>query len=367
MSTTEWRTPLAQRVMALAQIAERRLRVGSAHDVEDDLSVPVKSRGDAAVTHLQFSTRGIPQEKCRDIIEEAYAAHSGISLDFPDDRPIAVDMSLRALPSVHVSLTSTSPFRMTRKAANNGNGVGLVLARTALGLSQAGRGSMELQPGDGRLLLLDRPYGGQALASCSMLSIAMPREALAPGLAGLDRAVAEGLAATPELRLLASYVASLTGEAGSLSAAAETATAAHILDLANLVLGARGDAAAIAGRRGQRAARLAAVKKDIHAHLTRSDLTQDKLAARHGITSRYIRALFEAEGTNFATYVLEQRLAQAWRHLSDPYLAASNIVDIAERCGFADLSWFNKTFRRRYGMTPGEARETAMRLQRDRN
>jgi AraC-like DNA-binding protein len=41
------------------------------------------------------------------------------------------------------------------------------------------------------------------------------------------------------------------------------------------------------------------------------------------------------------------------------------IADIAAEAGFTDLSYFNRAFRRRYGETPSDLRETARRLHRD--
>jgi AraC-like DNA-binding protein len=44
--------------------------------------------------------------------------------------------------------------------------------------------------------------------------------------------------------------------------------------------------------------------------------------------------------------------------LSDPRLADRTIGSIAFDVGFGDLSYFNRTFRRRYGATPGEIRQS---------
>jgi len=76
----------------------------------------------------------------------------------------------------------------------------------------------------------------------------------------------------------------------------------------------------------------------------------------HRVKPRYVQRLFESEGTTFTDYVLTQRLAFARRLLSDPFRAGVKISAIALDAGFGDLSYFNRTFRRRYGMTPSELR-----------
>ena len=58
----------------------------------------------------------------------------------------------------------------------------------------------------------------------------------------------------------------------------------------------------------------------------------------------------------FSQYVLDQRLALAYRKLRDPRFSARTISSVAHDAGFGDLSYFNRTFRRRYGIAPSDAR-----------
>ena len=106
-----------------------------------------------------------------------------------------------------------------------------------------------------------------------------------------------------------------------------------------------------------RAARLAAIKADIGYQVTDGSLSATALAARHGITPRYLHKLFEDDAMTYSQYVLEQRLAFACRRLRDPRLAGRTVSSIAHDAGFGDLSYFNRTFRHRYGLTPSGARE----------
>jgi AraC-like DNA-binding protein len=54
--------------------------------------------------------------------------------------------------------------------------------------------------------------------------------------------------------------------------------------------------------------------------------------------------------------VLEHRLLRAYRSLNDPNLTDRSISALAFEAGFGDLSYFNRTFRRRFGMTPSDVR-----------
>jgi AraC-like DNA-binding protein len=129
----------------------------------------------------------------------------------------------------------------------------------------------------------------------------------------------------------------------------------HVYDLLALALGAKRDAAAVAKERGLRAARLHAIKADIVARVG-DDVSIDAIAAAQGVTRRYVQMLFEEDGTTFTHFVLGQRLANARRMLLDARLAHHTIATIAFDAGFRDLSYFNRTFRRRFGCSPSELR-----------
>jgi AraC-like DNA-binding protein len=132
--------------------------------------------------------------------------------------------------------------------------------------------------------------------------------------------------------------------------------ASHLRDLVALALGADRDAAALAESHGLRAARLHAIKQHIADALLNPNLTIGNVAARHGITPRYVQRLFESEGTTFSTFVLDRRLDRVREMLTDPVHLWRSISTIALEAGFGDISYFNRAFRRRFGLTPNDAR-----------
>jgi AraC-like DNA-binding protein len=113
---------------------------------------------------------------------------------------------------------------------------------------------------------------------------------------------------------------------------------AHLTELIELSLLTPGAGSLPARDRGVRAARLTAIKADIGRHLTDGSLSVATLAARHGITPRYVHKLFEDDEMTCS-------------------LAGRTVSSIAHDAGFGDLSYFNRTFRHRYGVTPSVARE----------
>jgi AraC-like DNA-binding protein len=195
------------------------------------------------------------------------------------------------------------------------------------------------------------------LAPVHVTNLRFQRERLAMGVANLGQALqVSKVADSPALRLLTRYARSLGDETSLETADAGRTVAAHLHDLAALALGATNDAAAVANTRGLRAARLQAIKADIQQNLSDARLSAETVAARHGISARYVRLLLEAEGVSFSEVVLGARLQRARRMLADPRHSGLTISAIAFDCGFSDLSYFNRTFRRRFGLTPSALR-----------
>lgn len=149
----------------------------------------------------------------------------------------------------------------------------------------------------------------------------------------------------------------LARDTGALGQPADWRTVAtHVCDLLALAIGATRDAAELAGKRGLSAARLQMLKDAVETNLSRLTLTVEALATAHGMTTRQVQRLFAQDGTTFTDFVLQERLALAHRLLRHPANAGRSIGSIALEAGFGDLSYFNRTFRRRYGCTPSDVR-----------
>lgn len=122
----------------------------------------------------------------------------------------------------------------------------------------------------------------------------------------------------------------------------------------------RGGGIVVQERSGElRAARLVAIKSDVLNNLRQTTLSIHGMASRHGVSIRYLRALFAAEGSTFAKFVLQQRLTAAHAMLNDMRFAERTIGAIAFEIGFGDLAEFSRAFRRRYGIKPMDVREKA--------
>lgn len=163
-------------------------------------------------------------------------------------------------------------------------------------------------------------------------------------------------AAIPVLQLLRAYLNAIWASDLLDARALRPLATEHIRDLAALALGAGREADEIARGRGLRAARLQVIKIDILARL-HENLAIGGVACRQRLSPRYVGMLFASDGTSFSEFVREERLKRARRMLLGSRFDHLRISEIAYSVGFNDLSYFNRSFRRRFGCSPGEMRE----------
>jgi AraC-like DNA-binding protein len=189
--------------------------------------------------------------------------------------------------------------------------------------------------------------------------IRLPRALLVLQVRNIDDAVLCPIPhGTGMLNLLRSYVDAVFNDPALAIPTMRQLITAQLCDLVAVTLGATRDATTVAQGRGIRAARLRAIKGDIEAHLATGNLSPGAVAKRQQISDSYIRKLFESEGTSFSQFVLDRRLERARRMLTNPALTSRSIASIAFDAGFGDLSYFNRAFKRCYGATPSEVRDT---------
>ena len=84
-------------------------------------------------------------------------------------------------------------------------------------------------------------------------------------------------------------------------------------------------------------------------------LSPSDVAGSCNISPSYLHRLFAADGITVSGYMREQRLQAAYRDLVAPSFAEP-ISRVAERWGLPDPAHFNRVFKARFGVTPGELR-----------
>lgn len=81
-----------------------------------------------------------------------------------------------------------------------------------------------------------------------------------------------------------------------------------------------------------------------------TDMSLSEFAKTYNKNEKYIGRLFKQEvGMSYAEYTQEQRLSNAKKMISR---SNRRIIDIALECGFNNISYFNRSFKKKFGMSP---------------
>src|SRR5262245_34851418 len=258
-----------------------------------------------------------------------------------------------------ISTLRGTPLKTTRRddvAGEARDWMYFVIASGArLEARQRGRLS-EVREGQ-MVLLSNREPAWLTQTKGSRWSLRLPHRLLKDLSRNIEDKLARPLTASPELGdLLLRQMETAHRFGPKLGLMENHVVAQHLLDLAGLCLGIDRDAAHIAEQRGLAAARFDAIKSDILQQIGMPGLNPASIAARHGVSVRYVQHLFERAGTSFTAFVNEQRLRLAYRLLREPSHRWRKMSDIAAAAGFPDVSYFNRACKGRFGATPRDIR-----------
>ena len=266
------------------------------------------------------------------------------------DHPLRIDATIAKLPGLGLIWGTRSPLRS--EFSDGSDRLLFSLAGAAVA-TQVGQ-DVELGPGDAVALCGADEGAFVTLAPGPIVTLEFPNGAIAPLLADVGTACWKRIPQdAPALQLLQTYLWSFLAVGANAAPSLLSLATAHILDLAALAIGASRQTKEIAGLRGIPAARLQRIREDILNRLA-AEITLEETAARHSVSPRYVRSLFECQGTTFSEFVRDERLLRARRTLLSAQSQAMKISDIAYSVGFNDLSYFNRAFRRRFGCSPRE-------------
>jgi AraC-like DNA-binding protein len=308
----------------------------------------------AAFAPFSFSAEGVAD---RDRLTVCRAQLSGL-LSLLDLEPIAnIPLEVRtlscALPGASLASCFLKCARACRRQSHcrDDGSDDIMLLRPVGGtvtVEQNGR-CLRVAAGDAIVISTSRPWEWELRDTERLDCLRVPRLVATSAPTDLVELLPFMISRdTPAFQLLAHYGGALLQGSLPLGTADTQRMAAHHLqDLLSLLLKAENQNGGLS--------RLDAMKLHIVRNLRHSTLCVEDVAHRHGISARTLQKMFEGEGTTFSEFVLSARLAAALKDmLSDG--PQRKISEIAFEAGFGDLSYFNRTFRQRYGMTPSRAR-----------
>jgi AraC-like DNA-binding protein len=310
---------------------------------------------------MRISTRDLPERDRIATICDLYG-RTILKHDIEPigDQPFEFEARLYRLPGLGLAATVIGPCRAPR-GPQHIDSDDLVFSVMLSGGRVARQREREtaVEERQGILTATADPGVVTILRTSKLYSLRVPRTVLGPTLADLDACLLRPVPRHHEaLRLLTAYVDALLRSDVFPTPPLLDHVVAHIHDLVALTLGATRDAGEVARGRGVRAGRRQIIEDEIIKNIRNGDLSAGFVAAQLGVTPRYVHLLLEETGKSFSHHVLERRLEKAAALLRDPRWRHRKIATIAAEAGFADLSYFNRAFRRRFAATPSDIRES---------
>ena len=206
-----------------------------------------------------------------------------------------------------------------------------------------------LAPSEIAILPERRPLHFKVLGSGSRIVLVLPRDMADRRAPWLPQCRASKVMAadSPYADLARQHLLYLAAAGRDLG---ESATGLLIDNLFNLLTLANAPDAVSQGPRGELAleALLAFCRHNMH----EPKLSPHLVAAHFGISVRTLHLRFEKLGQSFKRWLLQIRLDACATALCDPAWRGCTISEVAYRCGFNDLSYFNRAFRARFDATP---------------
>jgi AraC-like DNA-binding protein len=311
---------------------------------------------DDCVSRFRISTGGFDGPDALDAFRETHGrVILRLEINPTDGVPLDVDMRFRSLPGLGVAFCRSSPTRNehTTSLIDSDDFV-LVVMTSGSRCFQHAKREGTIGPGEAVLTTAGEVgtfFGGWS----SNVAFRLSRDIIVARIPAPDDALGRVIPATsPVLSHMLSYAQLLDSENAINSAALGRSIVAHVHELATLTL--EQDVDVLSRADGVRAARLHAVRMDIIGNIAQHDLRLDDVAKRQRISRSYVSKLLAEAGTSFTEMVLTQRLAFAYRLLTDPRQIDKPVSSIAYEAGFSDLSYFNRSFRRKFGTTPSDLR-----------
>ena len=154
-------------------------------------------------------------------------------------------------------------------------------------------------------------------------------------------------------RLAIETVKLFAGEAWALGKSEFYRTARII---ANLILEAQDTTIeAMSHTKAGRIATLARIKTVVRQHISDIDLTLSDIADEVGLSLNYIHKLFHDEGITFGNFLKAERLLAAREMLQIAVSRGMSVTEVSLNCGFSDSSYFSRSFKSAFHMTPRDA------------
>lgn len=258
-------------------------------------------------------------------------------------------VAMRRIGSIEFARVESTAAQVRRLRPLNGPSGALFkihLQERGCGVSRQGRHEAILHPGAFTLCDASQPYSLEFTGFNQMMVLRFPAEQLVARVDDPERYIGHAMDANLGAnRVLTGFLRSVW-ENEDVGAEFEEAIPGIILDMMAGTFKASNDLCVDGDRLGERSK---GIRAYIDAHLSDPALRASSVAKATGVSSRSMQMIFAKSGMTVTEYIVMQRLKLAAARLMN---GASNITELAYDLGFSDLTYFSKSFKRRFGVSP---------------
>ena len=316
--------------------------------------------------NLQFDTARVePRERAgfwREVVCSVYVPMNAEPLA---RQPFHARMNVRATQGRVYSDVDAGAQCVSRNAAQIARGeerdiyTFVVQRAGTCGVEQADARAL-LLPGDMLLFHNSQPYRLQFDQPFRQTVIQAPRACLGTLAHDLERRLAQRLQPTGGFgRMLQGFLHGL----GEALPDVDDGEAAVLVDELFHLLAAHNAATRVQdhGRPSAQQALVERAQRYARDRIADAELTPDAIARAQRVSARTLQRAFAGAGTGVMRWLRDERLARCAAVLADPTPAARDIAEVAVAHGFRDVPAFCRSFKARYGHTPGGWRDTQRR------
>lgn len=229
--------------------------------------------------------------------------------------------------------------------------------------NQFGRAT-ELKPGDFVILDGDIPYTIEYSEPAERLILGLPKDLIGGRLPSIASFALTRFQRSPGIQtLFTGFLSSLASESHAISNRSISTVINRLTDLLLLVVEENLYGDLDSNVTTNRATHIRSIERYIDLHLADSDLCPAKIAAKHGISERYVQSLFATKKVSVTKFIRDKRLDRCREALIDIRFGGRTVSEICLGWGFNDPAYFTRAFKQRYSIPPGayrnHARETA--------
>nr|WP_010133121.1 AraC family transcriptional regulator [Microbulbifer agarilyticus] len=311
------------------------------------------------MAYLKFSSRNVAASERREVLAETYVPLCGMDVEFQQDA-LDVEVAVHALTRLAVADSHLTGHRATRTLshiAKGDNAMVLVLPRDGdIELLHKSRYDTRCKPGELHLLPLDSPFISANPEYVHVTGINLPGAFVERHLVSPDKVINKTIkpANQDAYNLLLGYVDAIHQVREDLSEDSARLADLHIMDLIALSLGMHDELQHSAADRGLTFARFAAMRTYLNEHKHDPTMSAQAVAIHFNLSAQAVRKIFRQHGTTVTDYLNNVRLGWVYDQLQNPVANSHSISSLAYAVGFNNLTWFNRAFKRKFGITPSE-------------